>query len=92
VNFFNLARLHPEPPLDRGHPRYRELERARLVAKEREERWPILQAELVAHLRKSHKISEERERQRRLEEEQYLRRLKKPRDDAVEEVDPNEWR
>jgi hypothetical protein len=82
-----LTALYPEPPLDPGHPRYRELERARLMEKEREEHGRIIRDEHFARLVEGLEIAPERERKPRLEEEQLLRRWKKLRDDAAEQID-----
>jgi hypothetical protein len=59
---FYLAPLYPEPPLDRGHPRYRELERARLMQKQEKERRQMVLEQQRAHFREAYKTNKTDER------------------------------
>jgi hypothetical protein len=59
---FYLAPLYPEPPLDRGHPRYRELERARLMQKQEKERRQMVLEQQRAYFSKAFKTNKTDER------------------------------
>src|SRR5271169_839472 len=57
-----LTALYPEPPLDPSHPRYRELERARLALEQEREHGRAVMEKIQAHFKELPAIVEENER------------------------------
>ena len=62
---YRVAALYPDPPLDPGHPRYRELERERLMQKQKEEHGRIIRDEHFAHIIPALEMALERARKPR---------------------------
>jgi hypothetical protein len=87
-----LTELFPQPPLDPSHPRYRQLERERLMNQQRQERSMMITKEFLARTGEALDRVQADIRKRELENELPLRRRNKPRDDTAEQIDPDEWR
>ena len=87
-----LTELFPQPPLDPGHPRYRQLERERVKKQKEQERDRMIFERHTAWCLAALERADANERKRQLENELFSRRRNKPRDDTAEQIDPDELR